>query len=1581
MGILTGFVTKQVGEVKKTEVGQALSQVTALKKQYLKTHSSQEWSSLLAVNREAEFGSAMPTSHLQLLSEIAAPPEEATVMTTQGNFKESQMPGFQNPLNRAYRTTAMSLAESFSRMDQGVKQIERAESFEEGISGVADVTMGGVGAFFSPISGAFSTLPPAEKALEGVFWAVGQPIKGFVNLGKMTNENIYNYEVSKLKQDIADPELYNKAVEKLSEDKALSDHIFDQTEEMATMIAGFGVLHGMGKKVKMRGDLMRSRFPKSIEGKYWELDKINFEKWEPTTPIEVAFKDVPLGVGGPKATPALTRAFSQFQGKLKHGYDIALKTKDLTGKSLLKGKRDFVRWYKDFYSKEVPSYLRTPEVEKVLKMTESKGRSIDYIHERAMNTMNVFDGKFAFLDMRKGRPGIDTMAALPETGLVTEAKKYKSAEEFVDSLTKDRTQSVSDLIKRGYTKEQAELIADKANNMMDVKSPSIKDIVDNPNKYTPVGGGEITIYRVVPKDGKIEYGDFIFTEKKAAETFRDKLGFIRGQNEIVEIKTGGENLLKPKASGFENELIYLPKEIQTKSQLTDIWNQANKKLPTTTLPDKFAHLEGPEGKFERTFKKKAEEVVEKTVEIETVNEKLRGFEREDLNSVRKLSRSLEKTDGDIETLRKNSPEFVNTTVEMVSEKLGVGEAKALEFIKDVPTRGQIQALKKERRLTIEEANKLKKRIARLQPVRKIADKQAIAQSIKSEIIEYAKDIPLRERGKLLATIKNAKTVLDLTKAVDRVKDLQEFSEKKEIVRTIESELKKSSSKKVSGISRGKYTAKTQRLIDTIKEVIKQDRNKALDKIDQNIAEYSGEAVPNDVRLKNAILEMSGIKDMNLTELKITLKRIEYIKEKGELKVSLKKANEDAKIERVVDAAVDEFSGMKGVKYGEKVGVKTEKELNIVTETADLMYNAVAGYRNILEKLSKHTKDSATKNWTVKTIHEARKLNTKLAREWRVDRLDKYTEIMNAKTNRELKNKLAEQGEEKIVFEGKDRLGKNVKLEYSELEAADLYMKMQDPTLDKVFTETMRYTEEMKLAVSGSVSLKLRKFADWLIDEHYPTIKKDMKVVFENKYGVSMPENPAYSPLRRFGLDIKNDTDLLVGDVFPGRATTTPSSAKSRVGSMLPIEANNILKVAARHELQVAQFVSFDKAVGDLRKVFGNEDVKAVIKQYHGGSSLKRLNDIVDNIARGSIDARLTLQAVDKLQANFAKSVLLLNYVPFFKQLTSYPAFAASMPLKDFATGTVEFAKDPVKWSKFLLSNSETLYDRVTRGFDKETALALKSGREKVRIGGNDMTLKGFILNSLVMPTRGGDMLPVLPGATAKYLEQKKLGKSDEVAIREAELAVLSSQQSPHIEDLAHFQTAGSLLKTMALFQTTPIQYFRESIDSVRSAKYGRISKKEAAKKLSIYWVLLPVLFQFVSDGFRVDEDHMKRSLIFGPLNYYPAIGNLLQTIYGVTMGEWWRDSASAVTPMFSLVDDFVQSVSKVTKGITEREGDDIMEGLVDFALFLGQVKGVPTAGPRRTFSGITDLITGETDDIRRLFFSEYALDSDDDVKY
>ena len=132
-----------------------------------------------------------------------------------------------------------------------------------------------------------------------------------------------------------------------------------------------------------------------------------------------------------------------------------------------------------------------------------------------------------------------------------------------------RVRTVKQLMIDGYTERQAQLIFRNVEEMIDMKSPDVSYILDNMDKYERVKGGRITIFRVVPKNGRIEAGDFVFDSLKGAETFRQEFGFIRGQPDIVNLTVDSSDLLKPigkkwVSKSYGQELIYIPKSIGLK---------------------------------------------------------------------------------------------------------------------------------------------------------------------------------------------------------------------------------------------------------------------------------------------------------------------------------------------------------------------------------------------------------------------------------------------------------------------------------------------------------------------------------------------------------------------------------------------------------------------------------------------------------------------------------------------------------------------------------------------------------------------------------------------------------------------------------------------------------------------------------------------------------------------------------------------------------------------------------------------------------------------------------------------------------
>ena len=179
--------------------------------------------------------------------------------------------------------------------------------------------------------------------------------------------------------------------------------------------------------------------------------------------------------------------------------------------------------------------------------------------------------------------------------LYDEAKKYQSAEEFISSLSGNKktlttgkygksnlnpteigSWGAGDIVK-GKSPLQPNVTIDElrlSNQQPDIfqefKSSGVKG--DIKNGYT--------LYRVVPEGGEITPGDFLFTNEKSAQKFMQEYGIKRGQTKLV--KVDGVKLdemliptTKPDSNYKYDEVIYAPRN--TKSQLEQIWKEANKK--------------------------------------------------------------------------------------------------------------------------------------------------------------------------------------------------------------------------------------------------------------------------------------------------------------------------------------------------------------------------------------------------------------------------------------------------------------------------------------------------------------------------------------------------------------------------------------------------------------------------------------------------------------------------------------------------------------------------------------------------------------------------------------------------------------------------------------------------------------------------------------------------------------------------------------------------------------------------------------------------------------------------------------------
>jgi len=144
------------------------------------------------------------------------------------------------------------------------------------------------------------------------------------------------------------------------------------------------------------------------------------------------------------------------------------------------------------------------------------------------------------------------------------------------------------------------------------------------------------------------------------------------------------------------------------------------------------------------------------------------------------------------------------------------------------------------------------------------------------------------------------------------------------------------------------------------------------------------------------------------------------------------------------------------------------------------------------------------------------------------------------------------------------------------------------------------------------------------------------------------------------------------------------------------------------------------------------------------------------------------------------------------------------------------------------------------------------------------------------------------------------------------------------------------------------------LGAVRNLVHGRIDIKQAAKTIAIYQFLIPMLFQFVSDGFRWDEDEQKRAMILGPFNGIFIVGDGLDFLIRTALGMRTFDSE---IPLYSIADDIAKAVKLVNDDdITTEDVFNAMRGLAGAT---GAVTGKPLKQGFNIAEGFSKVLSGE----------------------
>ncbi len=824
------------------------------------------------------------------------------------------------------------------------------------------------------------------------------------------------------------------------------------------------------------------------------------------------------------------------------------------------------------------------------------------------------------------------------------------------------------------------------------------------------------------------------------------------------------------------------------------------------------------------------------------------------------------------------------------------------------------------------------------------DKTKDVQQLKQDLYDFTKEeLKTQDRWQILNAIKNVKTEGGLNKALSYVNDVAEIGYQKELRFGIIKELKRTKPTVSGGITKGKFTPEIQTKLDVMrKNLIKNDPD-VPEKIASLVDEYStGSKTYEEMRDGIEQLKQTNLRLMNSQQLKGILTDVRSLKETGRTLHDVRKFNEESIINEVKEKVKDVVTGSKGLKAGWESVPKEQFEVK--EKWLGRLSNWQYGWEGFLDKLSKFDKSEPFKS-------NLSKLGSLAFQARRGEEAGTYKNFNDVRTKAMEIFGTVKTGELNKIFGNmtKDRVnigpvknvdGETINLELTKGQAIAKYLQFKNPTLDKTFEETFRWTPEIKQKIVSQLTPQEKQWADYITgfyDKYYDSINQ----VYKKVYSIDLPKVENYSPAFRDVEKFKTEDQLLARD-YIGQSYALNPSLRKRVSNIQRLRFNDANNDLIQHITMMEHFKAWAPTIRVFRQVFGDPEVRTAIKQYHGDKIIKHVDTLINQMAQDGIDKTLTVKAVDQLRINFSKAVLGLKPRIGISQLPAVLSYSSEMPIGDFFNGISDFWDHPIKNFRYLRDHSAHFRARWGEGFERDIKAALtKTGTRKI-------SGKSPIGDYMLWHIRMGDRIASATGSWAAYKNALKSGMTDGNALLHAERVTDRVTSSSTLESLAPLQRSGSWWKLGTMFQNETNKYYRMVADNIRNLQYHRGNEAKRVSNILLAWVVLPSLFQWTADAFRWDWKRQGRVIILGPMNNLLGIGNMAQTISGwVTSKD--EDFDAQASPVFSTLTDLKNATLKTVA--TARKGadpfksitvNDVVRTVELWGQVGGKVTGVPT---------------------------------------
>ncbi len=685
---------------------------------------------------------------------------------------------------------------------------------------------------------------------------------------------------------------------------------------------------------------------------------------------------------------------------------------------------------------------------------------------------------------------------------------------------------------------------------------------------------------------------------------------------------------------------------------------------------------------------------------------------------------------------------------------------------------------------------------------------------------------------------------------------------------------------------------------------------------------------------------SSMKRMTLKEMKVLVTALQ-----GEMrKAGLEYAPEPSPVDELVDTLqtkkVTELEPAEELNRGRvrQLGRKIKSGVHSFVTGLERM-------ERFFEGLDGHKKGTFTKNiW--EPVKNADELSTENANQ----ELNEFTEY------------LASQDIDSALWLGKVEQIGNTKWSLTPFQKIGVYTLSLNKNGRRQLTEGMGFSESDLAQIIESITPQEKAVAEWLLkkyDQQWDTIKT--VAIQSGMDPTKLKKELHYSPIIRTDADLEAQEDFLSGlsDAFTGEAYDPEHKflepRKPSTRGRVELDA----AILYTHNIARTQrFLQMAPVANRIGRILNNRKFKAALNERTYGQGSKLVNKWMKDAVRGTV-------AQDVTDLSKMANIMRRNGIVYAIGFNIPSSLRQSLSLSNaVAVDKAMLRHVPVNLAKGVTPKGYKQMEEFV--FARSLQVKNSSFDRDLRTKANKAGLKLKLRGKKQWSQKAIGWIRWMDRHTRvvawKSLYDTGMGKfSDEAKASEyADKWVARTQPMANMKDLPHFFRGSAFEKLLTTFQNQVNNNANFYMyDILGAKKAGEITLTEAGHRVMFSYVLPAVLFGMIGrGGLPKDIKDVAVDLVTYPIAGAVVIGRwITQMIRG------WGDSSTIAE---AAPKEFQKFVGAVKRG-------DIQNIIKYAATVVGAATGRIPAQAVRTAEGIVDIATGETQDPRRLIYSEWAL--------